>query len=106
MDDPHSERGSHDIFVLSRRDIHGSSSFLTPSSSSSSSAGVHSMMIPMVENVVALRFILRQPSPVWKDFYLDDIKIYAPPPSEPHHPMLTLPGELLGQFYGFAALIG
>merc|ERR1712168_247452 len=62
MDDPHSERGSHDIFIISRRDIHGSSSFLTPSSSSS--AGVHSMMIPMAENVIALRFILRQPSPV------------------------------------------
>jgi len=91
MDDPHSEKGSHDLCILSRRDIWGSGAGLLSTSSLPGSNPHSGGAIPMVENVVALRFILRQPSPVWKDFYLDDIKIYAPPPSEPHHAMLTLP---------------
>lgn len=91
MEDPHSEKGSHDLYILSRRDIWGTGSGLL-SSSSFPGGNPCNGAIPMAENVVALRFILRQPSPVWKDFYLDDIKVYAPPPSEPHHAMLTLPG--------------
>ncbi len=29
-----------------------------------------------MKNVLRLRFILRQPSPQWKDFKIEDIKIF------------------------------
>jgi len=67
MPDPHGERGSQDYFVITRKHL--------PSE--------------VMDHVTALRFVLRQPSPVWEDFYLDDVKIYAPP-GEPTS-AITLP---------------
>ncbi|XP_064605210.1 nicolin-1-like [Liolophura sinensis] len=53
MPDPHCETGSQDYFVISRKQF------------------------PFdLVNVAAIRLILQQPSPVWKDFRIEELKIY------------------------------
>ena len=29
-----------------------------------------------LQNIISVRFILRQPSPVWKDFKIEDMRFY------------------------------
>ncbi|CAL1539907.1 unnamed protein product [Lymnaea stagnalis] len=56
MPDPHAETGAQDLFCLTRK--HFSCD---------------------LSNVVFLRLILQQPSPMWKDFNVQDIKIFRTP---------------------------
>ncbi|XP_041348046.1 nicolin-1-like isoform X2 [Gigantopelta aegis] len=53
MPKPHTEAGSQDYFCLTRKHF----------------------LFELV-NVISLRLILQQPSPVWKEFKLEDIKIF------------------------------
>lgn len=70
MPNPHCESKSQALFCLD------SSNFLIS-----------------MKNVCAMRFVLRQPSPCWKSFGLDEIKLY--PPLEPHDPSTVIPRWLL-----------
>lgn len=53
MPDPHSETGAQDVFRLT---------------------GKH--FFCNITNIVSLRIILQQPSPIWKEFKLEDIKLF------------------------------
>ncbi|XP_059179528.1 nicolin-1-like isoform X2 [Physella acuta] len=55
MPDAHAETGSQDIFSLTKKHF-----------------------LVELSNVVTLRLILQQPSPVWKDFSLTNIKLFRP----------------------------
>jgi len=56
MPDPHGEAGSQDVVVLSASES----------------------LVPM-HNITALRFLLRQPSPNWRTFGIDDIEVFRSP---------------------------
>ncbi|ESO84393.1 hypothetical protein LOTGIDRAFT_236344 [Lottia gigantea] len=56
MPNAHTEDGSHDYFTLNRKHFNFD-----------------------IVNLSTLRFILHQPSPVWKDFKLEDIRFYRSP---------------------------
>ncbi|XP_063204514.1 nicolin-1 isoform X2 [Chroicocephalus ridibundus] len=56
---PHTEEGSQDYFSLRR----------------------HQMLCD-VDQVTAVRFILRQPSPVWLHFTIEELQIFPPGPKE------------------------
>ncbi|KAK6175388.1 hypothetical protein SNE40_013861 [Patella caerulea] len=53
MPDPHSEDGSHSYFYLNRKHFNFD-----------------------IVNLSTLRFILHQPSPIWKDFKLEDLQFF------------------------------
>ncbi|GFO15511.1 nicolin-1-like [Plakobranchus ocellatus] len=53
MPDPHTETGAQDCFVITR-----------------------SQFVCELSQVVSLRLILQQPSPLWKDFSLEDLKLF------------------------------
>ncbi|XP_059712193.1 nicolin-1 isoform X2 [Haemorhous mexicanus] len=57
---PHTEEGSQDYFCLRR----------------------HQMLCD-VDQVTAMRFILRQPSPVWLHFTIEDLQIFPPGQKSP-----------------------
>uniref|UniRef100_A0A8C5UCV4 Nicolin 1 n=1 Tax=Malurus cyaneus samueli TaxID=2593467 RepID=A0A8C5UCV4_9PASS len=57
---PHTEEGSQDYFCLRR----------------------HQMLCDM-DQVTAMRFILRQPSPVWLHFTIEDLQIFPPGQKSP-----------------------
>ncbi|XP_069796016.1 nicolin-1 [Narcine bancroftii] len=59
MPNPHTENGSQDYFSIDR----------------------HQMLLEP-NDVKALRLILRQPSPVWLNFTLEDIKVYECSPNK------------------------
>uniref|UniRef100_A0A8B9PHL2 Nicolin 1 n=1 Tax=Apteryx owenii TaxID=8824 RepID=A0A8B9PHL2_APTOW len=60
MPSPHTEEGSQDYFSLFR----------------------HQMLCD-VDQVTAVRFILRQPSPVWLHFTIEELQIYPPSQKSP-----------------------
>ncbi|XP_067684619.1 nicolin-1-like isoform X2 [Haliotis asinina] len=69
MPSPHTESGSQDYFSLTRKHL----------------------LFDLV-NLTALRFILQQPSPVWRDFKLEELKVFrtsAVPRSVPLPAWLT-----------------
>uniref|UniRef100_A0A0B6ZZT0 Nicolin-1 n=1 Tax=Arion vulgaris TaxID=1028688 RepID=A0A0B6ZZT0_9EUPU len=55
MPDPHTETGAQDTFCLTKMHFQCDMS-----------------------NVVSVRFILQQPSPLWKDFKLEELKLFRP----------------------------
>lgn len=71
MPNPHFVGGSEDTFRLTKKH------FLRDTS-----------------RVCGLRFILQQPSPVWKDFGIEEIKVFKPAP-QPSTVTTTLPQWLL-----------
>ncbi|XP_052781559.1 nicolin-1-like isoform X2 [Mya arenaria] len=64
MPSPHVEAGSQDFFVITRKQ----------------------MSFDLV-NVSALRLILQQPSPVWKEFKIEDLKIFRSSESSRPNPL-------------------
>ncbi|XP_032049997.1 nicolin-1 [Aythya fuligula] len=60
MPSPHTEEGSQDYFSLRR----------------------HQMLCDM-EQVTALRFILRQPSPAWLHFSIEELQVFPPAQKSP-----------------------
>ncbi|KAL8603480.1 hypothetical protein ACOMHN_038621 [Nucella lapillus] len=56
MPDPHSEAGSHDFFSFTNKQFRCE-----------------------LNNVNALRLILQQPSPVWREFRLEDLRLFRSP---------------------------
>ena len=61
MASPHSEKGAEDYFTVTRK-----------------------MMSFEMNNITSIRLIIRQSSPVWKDFKLEDIKMFKISHAMPH----------------------
>ncbi|KAL4226348.1 nicolin 1 [Mactra antiquata] len=64
MPNPHVEAGAQDYFVITRKN----------------------MLFELI-NVSALRIILQQPSPVWKEFKIEDLKIFRSSESNRPNPL-------------------
>lgn len=64
MPNPHVEAGAQDYFIITRKN----------------------MLFDLV-NVSALRLILQQPSPVWKDFKIEDLKVFRSSESSKPSPL-------------------
>ena len=97
MPDPHTDGGAEEFFTISKKHVRLKVQHSLVISKAFSFywctiACYMQLLFQMqcdLNNIIALRFILRQPSPMWKDYKLDDIICYKTSASAPAD--ITLP---------------
>ncbi|XP_026287834.1 uncharacterized protein LOC113213100 isoform X3 [Frankliniella occidentalis] len=87
MPSPHLETGSHDFVSILATEVGASQSLFCPTKATyhgtlgevKASNSVLQSTVPWTE-LVAMRLVLRQPSPSWHTFHVEEIHVFAEPP--------------------------